>query len=51
MKKEVTLNSREQMILLVMNELLAGRMAGQHAAKMFGVTLRHTRKMLARYRR
>lgn len=50
MKKEVTLTSREQKRLLVMNELLAGRLTGQEASEMLGVTLRHTRRLLAAYR-
>jgi transposase len=51
MKKEVTLNNKEQKNLLIMNRVLAGRMTGQQAAEMLGVTLRHTRRMLAKYRR
>jgi transposase len=51
MKKEVTLNSKEQKRLLVMNELLAGRLTGQEASEVLGVTLRHTRRLLAAYRR
>jgi len=51
MKKEVTLNSMEQKRLLVMNELLAGRLTGQEASEVLGVTLRHIRRLLAAYRR
>jgi transposase len=51
MEKEVTLNSKEQKRLLVLNEVLAGRMIGQEAADMLGITLRHIRRLLARYRR
>ncbi|MGB3715130.1 MAG: ISNCY family transposase, partial [Candidatus Promineifilaceae bacterium] len=51
MKKEVTLNSKEQKRLLVMNEVVAGRMTAQQAADMLGITLRQTRRILARYRR
>ena len=50
MKKEVTLNSKEQKRLLVMNEVMAGRMTGQQAADVLGITLRHTRRILAGYR-
>jgi len=50
MKKEVTLNNKEQKRLLVMNEVVAGRMTGQQAADMLGITLRHTRRILASYR-
>lgn len=51
MKQEVTLNSKEQKRLLVMNEVVAGRMTGQQGADMLGITLRHTRRILSRYRR
>jgi transposase len=51
MEKEVTLNSKEQKRLLVLNEVLEGRVTGQQAAEMLGITLRHTRRLLASYRR
>jgi transposase len=51
MKKEVTLNSKEQKRVLVMNELLAGRLTGQEASEVLGVSLRHIRRLLAAYRR
>ena len=51
MNERVILNSKEQKRLLVMNELLAGRMTGQEAAEMLGLSLRHTRRLLAAYRR
>ena len=51
MKKTVKLNSKEQKRLLVLNAVIAGRMTGQHAAEMLGVTLRQARRMLASYRR
>lgn len=47
----VTLNEKAQKRLLVLNEVLAGRMTGQEAAEMLELTLRHTRRLLARYRR
>lgn len=50
MEKEVTLNGKEQKRLLVLNEVLAGRMTGQDAADMLGLSLRHTRRQLAGYR-
>jgi len=50
MKQEVTLNSKEQKRLLVLNEVIAGRMTGQEAAEMLTLTLRHARRLLARYR-
>ena len=49
MKKEVILNNREQKRLLVMNEMLKGRMTGQEAADVLGLTLRHVRRLLAAY--
>jgi CRP-like cAMP-binding protein len=50
MKQEVTLNSKEQKRLMIMNEIVAGRITGQQAADVLGITLRHTRRILARYR-
>ena len=50
MKKEVTLNLKEQKRLLVLNELLAGRLTGQEAAEVLGLSLRHTRRLIAAYR-
>lgn len=47
---EVTLKPREQKRLLVLNEVVAGRMTGAEAAEMLGLTLRQTRRLLARYR-
>jgi len=49
--EKVTLNNKEQKRLLVMNEVLAGRMTGEEAAEMLGLTLRHTRRLIAAYRR
>ena len=51
MNERVILNKREQKRLLVMNEVLAGRMTGQEAADMLGLSLRHTRRLIAAYRR
>ena len=48
--KKVTLSAKEQKRLLVFNEVLAGRMTGKEAAEMLGISLRHTRRLLARYR-
>ena len=47
MEKEVTLNGKEQKRLLVLNEILAGRMTGQEAAEMLGLSLRHIRRQSA----
>lgn len=48
--KEVTLNIKEQKRLLVLNEILVGRIAGQEAAEVLGLSLRHTRRLIAAYR-
>lgn len=48
---EVTLNKKEEKRLLVMNEVLAGRLTGQEAADVLGLSLRQTRRLLADYRR
>jgi transposase len=50
MKVKVTLNVKEQKRLLVLNEILAGRMTGQEAADVLGLSLRHTRRLMAAYR-
>lgn len=47
---KVTLNNKEQKRLLVLNEVLAGRLTGQEAAEVLGLTLRHTRRLIAAYR-
>jgi transposase len=49
--EKVTLNNKEQKRLIVMNEVLAGRLTGPEAAEMLGVSLRHARRLLAAYRR
>jgi transposase len=36
---------------MVLNEVLAGRLTGQEAAEVLGVTVRHLRRLLAAYRR
>jgi len=51
MKEKVTLNVKEQKRLLVLNEILAGRMTGQEAAEVMGLSLRHTRRLIAAYRK
>lgn len=47
----VTLNNKEQKRLLVFNEVIAGHMTGENAAEVLGLSLRHTRRLLADYRR
>jgi transposase len=49
--EKVTLNNKEQKRLIVLNEVLLGRVTGQEAAEMLGISLRHTRRLLAAYRR
>jgi hypothetical protein len=50
MKEKVTLNVKEQKRLMVLNEILAGRLTGQEAAEVLGLSLRHTRRLIAAYR-
>ena len=50
MKEKVTLNRKEQKRLKVLNEVIAGHMTGQQAAEMLDLSLRHVRRVLARYR-
>ena len=50
METEVTLNTKEQKRVLVLNEVLAGRLTAAEAATLLGVTVRHTRRLLAGYR-
>ena len=47
---EVTLNKKEQIRLMVLNEVLAGRLTGPAAAELLGLSLRQTRRLLAAYR-
>ena len=47
MNTEVTLNTKEQKRVLVLNEVLAGRLTAAEAATVLGVTVRHTRWLLA----
>lgn len=51
MNERVTLNSKEQKRLIVLNEVLAGRLTGLAAAEVLGLSVRHTRRLLAGYRR
>lgn len=50
MMKKVTLNKKEQKRVIVLNKVLEGQMTGQEAAEMLGVSLRHTRRLIAGYR-
>ncbi len=47
---KVTLNEKEQKRLMVLNEVLAGRLTGSAAAELLGLSLRQTRRLLAVYR-
>ena len=49
--EKVTLNNREQKRLLVLNEVLAGRTTGKEGTEMISLSLCHTRRLLAVYRR
>jgi len=51
MNEKVTLNSKEQKRLKVLNEVLAGHMTGPQAAEMLELSLRHVRRLMARYRK
>ncbi len=47
---KVTLNEKEQRRLLVLNEVIAGRLTGLEAATILRLSLRQTRRLLAGYR-
>lgn len=47
---KVTLNNKEQKRLMALNEVLAGRFTGQEAAKVLGLSLRQSRRLLVTYR-
>jgi len=47
----VTLNKKEQKRLMVLNHVEKGRMRGSEAAEVLGISLRHTRRLLAAYRK
>ena len=51
MKEHVTLTQQEQARLQVLNSLLTGHMTTEQAATLMGVSTRHTRRILAAYRR
>ena len=51
MKEHVTLTQQEQARLQVLNSLTAGQMTVEQAATLMGVSARHTRRILAAYRR
>ena len=47
----VTLNSKEQKRLKVLNQVDRGDVIGWEAAQVLGISLRHTRRLLAAYRK
>ncbi len=47
----VTLNKKEQKRLMVLNYVEKGRMGGREAAEVLGISLRHTWRLLAAYRK
>ena len=51
MMEHVTLTQQEQARLKVLNNLLAGYMTTEQAATLMGVSARHTRRILAAYRK
>ena len=51
MDTEVTLTSKEQKRLKVLNQVQVGRITGEQAAILLGVSLRQERRLMASYRR
>src|SRR3972149_1086593 len=51
MDNEVTLTRQEQKRLKVLNQVQVGRLPGQQAAILLGLSLRQERRLAARYRR
>jgi len=49
--KGLTLNQKEQARLEILNRVLEGRLRASEAARILGVSERHTWRMLAAYRR
>ena len=50
MKEKVTLNRKEQVRLVVLNQVEGGEMIGREASRVLGLSLRHVRRLLAAYR-
>ncbi len=50
MKERVTLNKKEQKRLMVLNQIVAGKIKSKEAAEISGLSLRHIRRLLAAYR-
>jgi transposase len=51
MEGKVTLNKKEQKRLMVLNQVDRGDMAGKQGAEVLGLSLRHTMRVLAAYRK
>ena len=51
MKEHVTLTQKEQARIQVLNSLMADHMTTEQAATLMGVSARHTKRILAAYRR
>jgi len=51
MEGKVTLNKKEQKRLMVLNYVERGEVKGKEAAVVLGISLRHTRRLLAAYRK
>lgn len=51
MEERVILNKKEQKRLLVLNQVETGKTIGREAAEVLGLSLRHTRILLAAYRK
>ena len=51
MKEMVILNRKEQRRLVVLNQVETGKMIGREASEVVDLSLRHTRRLLAAYRK
>lgn len=51
MEGKVTLNKKEQKRLMVLNYVESGKMRSEEAAVVLGISLRHTKRLLAAYRK
>lgn len=51
MEERVSLNKKEQKRLMVLNQIVAGKIKGEEAAVISGLSLRHVRRLLAAYRK
>jgi hypothetical protein len=51
MKEMVILNKKEQKRLVVLNQVERGKMIGREVSEVLYLSLRHTRRLLAAYRK